>query len=39
MVVKGQDVSNNPKDNKQYDRILYWCQDDDIWINLEVPKD
>ncbi len=38
MVVKNIDVSLNDKDDKHYDRTLYWCDIDDIWISVEIPK-
>ncbi len=40
MQVKKRDVSNNQKQGqeyKEYQRILYWCEKDDIWVNVETP--
>ncbi len=32
------DTSYNPRENnKAYDRTLYVCQDDDIWVTTEIP--
>lgn len=38
MIIKGQDESSDSTNNKQYDRVIYWCESDDIWIRLETPK-
>jgi len=39
MVLKKKDISFNvqaaPK--KKYERSIFWCKDDDIWINIEIP--
>lgn len=33
------DISKNPnEDNKEYDRTVYKCESDDIWVTTEVPK-
>lgn len=39
MIVKDKDVSHNNEFGKKYDRTLYWCDIDDIWINIEIPKE
>ena len=39
MVKKGEDVTSNIRDGKQYDKTAYWCEVDDIWISIEVPKE
>ena len=39
MIVKNNDISHNSKNGKKYDRTLYWCDTDDIWISVEIPKD
>lgn len=39
MMVKNKDVSHNDKDGKKYDRTLYWCDINDIWISVEIPKE
>lgn len=39
MIIKTEDTSSNSRNNKQYDRKVYWCEQDDIWINLEIPKE
>lgn len=38
MEVKNQDLSNNPASGKEYERTLYLCEEDDVWISVEVPK-
>lgn len=38
MIIKSQDISNNPENEKKYTRIIYWCQFDDVWVNIETPK-
>ena len=39
MKLKKKDVSYNfdVKPKKKYLRKVYWCKDDDIWINIENP--
>lgn len=33
-----RDSSYNPNEaNKEYDRTVYKCEIDDIWITIEVP--
>lgn len=42
MQLKKDDVSNNGKKGKEYKlykRKVYWCPDDDVWINIEIPAD
>src|SRR3989338_1990592 len=38
MVIKKQDISHDSKNNKQYNRTVYWCEQDDVWGNIEIPK-
>lgn len=38
MIIKKEDVSHNPANEKKYDRAVYWCESDDVWINIEIPK-
>lgn len=36
-----KDISSNTKkgrDYKEYIRTVYWCQGDDVWANIEIPK-
>ena len=34
-----RDVSQNPnEDGKEYDRTIYRCLTEDIWITTEIPK-
>ena len=40
MKVIKEDVSNNGKDDAdftKYRRVVYWCEQDDAWINYETP--
>lgn len=39
MVVKGKDSSFNDQvdPKKLYSRIIYWCEQDDVWVNVETP--
>lgn len=40
MVNKGEDITNNGKsgkDFKEYNRIVYWCIKDDVWVSIETP--
>lgn len=41
MVLKGEDSSFNfkVKPKKEYERSVYWCETDDVWINVEIPKE
>lgn len=33
------DVTHNPNENnKEYDRVVYACEADDVWITTEIPK-
>jgi hypothetical protein len=33
------DISHNPNENdKEYDRTVYQCLTDDIWVTTEIPK-
>lgn len=33
------DISQNPSENyKEYDRTVYRCLADDVWITAEIPK-
>jgi hypothetical protein len=38
MKVVSKDKSNNPKDGKVYDRIVYQCESCDVWITAEIPE-
>ncbi len=40
MFKKLEALTNNGKsgkDLKEYNRIVYWCIKDDIWISIETP--
>jgi hypothetical protein len=32
-----QDISHDFKKDRKYNRIIYHCKHDDVWINLEIP--
>lgn len=38
MSVKNKDTSHNSTDGKKYDRILYVCTSDDVWVSVEIPQ-
>lgn len=38
MIVKKEDISRDRKNEKKYDRVIYWCKKDDVWIAVETPK-
>jgi len=38
MQIKNQDTSHDFKKRIEYKRIIFWCEIDDVWINIEVPK-
>lgn len=38
MTVRRQGNSRDSRSKKEYDRTMYQCEQDDIWINLEEPK-
>jgi len=40
MVLKNDDHSFNPQvePKKIYDRKVYWCEKDDVWVKIEFPS-
>lgn len=38
MRIKKEDRSLGAN-KKEYMRTIYWCEVDDVWINVEIPKD
>lgn len=38
MKLKHVDESSNPRSGKKYDRMLYCCEADDVWLSLEIPQ-
>jgi hypothetical protein len=32
------DESNNPKTGAKYNRKIYVCDKDDVWLTVEMPK-
>lgn len=39
MVIKNQDTSHDFKNQKEYSRTVCWCEEDDIWVRVEAPKE
>ena len=39
MTIKKQGISHDPDNDKQYNRTINWCREDDIWANIEIPKE
>lgn len=37
LVAKDFSFNYKVKPNIKYQRSVYWCKDDDIWINIEIP--
>ena len=40
MKVREESITNNQKTGnsyKEYAKMVYWCEDDDIWISAETP--
>ena len=37
MIIRKQDVSNNPDSAKKYDRKVFICGACDIWVTVELP--
>lgn len=37
MVLNGIDTSFD-KNGKKYWRRVYWCEKDDVWMNIEIPQ-
>lgn len=38
MTLLRQDTSRSKLQEKNYDRTIYGCQDDDVWVTIEVPQ-
>ena len=40
MIVVDKDVSQNGQTDpvKKYDRVVYHCETDDIWVKIETPQ-
>lgn len=39
MVIKREDASHDSRNEKEYDRKVYWCEKDDIWVTTETPRE
>ena len=40
MAEKWDSVTNNGKsvkNYKEYKKVVYWCEKDDIWVSIETP--
>jgi hypothetical protein len=38
MEIKNKDISHDSRRNKEYERVIYVCPKDDIWVTVETPK-
>lgn len=38
MEARKVDESSDPKTGKKYERTLYVCGADDVWVSVEVPS-
>lgn len=38
MEVVKKDESVNPDNDKKYDRSVYVCKKDDVWVRVESPR-
>ena len=38
MKINRQNISSNPENGKEYDRIFYVCETEDVWVTTEIPK-
>jgi len=38
MEVRGKDTSHDFRRKKEYERIIYVCPKDDVWVTVETPK-
>lgn len=37
MVEKKADKSFDQSNGKEYNRTIYWCEKDDVWVEVEIP--
>jgi len=37
MEMKVKDTSRDPRRKKEYERIIYVCPKDDVWVRVETP--
>lgn len=38
MEVKSKDTSNNFETGQKYERTIFQCKEDDVWVTTEIPK-
>lgn len=38
MELAGKDLTENTPANKHYDRVIYTCKVDDVWVTIETPQ-
>ncbi len=31
--------TRDDRNDKKYDHKTYWCEEDDVWITVEIPKE
>jgi len=39
MAIIKKDISHSDKNKKKYLRTIFHCKKDDVWSNLEIPKE
>lgn len=37
MTLKTENTSQDFRNNKKYNRFIYHCEKDDVWMNFEIP--
>lgn len=37
MEIRESTVTSDESSKKEYERIVYWCKTDDIWVSIETP--
>ncbi|MCL5091120.1 MAG: hypothetical protein M1514_03865 [Patescibacteria group bacterium] len=38
MEITKKDISHDFKKKKEYNRMIYICRKDDVWVTIEVPQ-
>ncbi len=39
MQIDRHDVSTSSNNHKEYNRTVYRCKTDDVWVTVEIPKE
>jgi uncharacterized Zn finger protein (UPF0148 family) len=37
--IRSDSSYNMKENNKEYERVVYQCAKDDVWLTTEIPKD